>query len=344
MKIDDRTVGNLKQPFIIAELSGNHCGSLEQAKRMVKKAKECGADAIKLQSFKPDTITFNSSNSYFLLEKGITLHSAYEKFATPYEWYPEIFSLSKEVGIICFSSPFDEGAVDVLEQFESPAYKIASFELGHFPLVERIIKTGKPIIASVGMAQLDEIEDFMNLIRKHRYESKVALLKCTSVYPAPFDELNLRVLTELMKKYDIPIGFSDHSSGIEAAVGSVALGAAIIEKHFTLDKNNGGADSFMSLEPVEFAAMVAACNNVYKAVGSVRWGPTQSELASLKFKRSIFVVKDIKKGEIFTEEHIKVIRPGNGIHPKLFNTIIGKISLEDIDEGTPLSLRMIDQF
>jgi pseudaminic acid synthase len=344
MKIDSRTVDNFKQPFIIAELSGNHCGSMEEAKRMINKAKDCGADAVKLQSFKPDTITFNSSNSYFLLDGGVTMYDVYEKFATPYEWYPEIFALCQKIGIICFSSPFDENAVDVLEKFDNPVYKIASFELGHFPLVERIIKTGKPIIASIGMAHFEEIEAFINLIKEYNYIDKVALLKCTSVYPAPFEELNLSVIRELMEKYNIPIGFSDHSTGVEAAVGAVAMGSAIIEKHFTLDRSNGGADSFMSLEPAELSALVVACKNVHKAIGSVQWGPTKSEMQSLKFKRSIFVVKNIKKGEVFTTDHLRIIRPGDGIHPKFLNSILGKIASDDIEAGTPLLLKMIDEF
>jgi pseudaminic acid synthase len=341
MIVGRQKIENFGKPFIIAELSGNHCGKLDEILRMIKTVYECGVDAIKLQSFKANTITFESNDDYFKLANGSTMFEVYKKFETPYSWYDDIFTLCNNLGILCFSSPFDETAVEVLEKYDCPLYKIASFEIGHFPLLEKIMKTGKPIIASIGMTYKSELDEFMNIIKNNNYIDKIALLQCTSAYPTPYDELNLNMIPELQKLYNVPVGLSDHSLGVSASIGAVSLGCALVEKHFTLDKNNGGADSFMSLEPDELSLLVKSVSEVNRSMGSIHWGPTKSESSNTKFKRSIFVVTQIKKGDIFTEENIKIIRPGDGLEPKFYSKTLGKKAKVDIESGTPLNLSMI---
>lgn len=331
--------------FIIAEMSGNHNKSLERALQIVEAAAKCGVDALKIQTYTADSITIDCNHPEFIINdenslwKGEKLYTLYQKASTPYEWHKPIFDKCKELGIIGFSTPFDLDSVDFLESLDCPIYKIASFENGDFPLLKKVAQTGKPVIMSLGMIDLNEIKEAVNVLKENGCKD-LTLLKCTSSYPASVENSNLLTIPDLQKHFtDCTIGLSDHTLGIGSSIASVALGAKVIEKHFTLSRADGGVDSAFSMEPQEMKQLVEECNNASLALGKVTYELSESEKKSLTFRRSLYVVKDIKKGEIFTYENIRSIRPGYGLHPKFYDTIIGKVANKDLKFGTPLTLK-----
>ncbi len=332
--------------LIIAELSANHNHDLKIAKETIKAAKKAGADAIKLQTYTPDTITIDCDSEYFQLKSGTiwdgqSLYELYKKAYTPWEWHEELFETAKKEGLICFSTPFDFSAIDFLEKFDPPYYKIASFEITDIPLIEYAASKGKPMIISTGIATLQEIEDAIAAC-KNSGNNDITLLKCTSAYPAPIEEANLLTIPDMRKRFGTKVGLSDHTLGSSVAVAAAALGAEVIEKHFILDRDLGGPDASFSMEPEEFAYMVKQIREVEKALGKVTYEPSEKVKNSRIFKRSLFVVADIKKGEIFTDKNIKSIRPGDGLPPKYLNEIFGKRANCDIKRGTPLKWDFID--
>ncbi len=347
MRIGNKEIGKGNPVFIIAELSANHNQDYKLAVDTIHAMKEAGADAVKLQTYAPDTITIDSRDDLFLkkdgLWKGKTLYELYQTAYTPWEWQPKLKELSEKLGMICFSSPFDKTAVDFLEEMGVPAYKIASFEIVDIPLIEYVASKKKPVIISTGVAGLEDIELAIETCKNAGNED-IALLKCTSSYPAPYEEMNLRTIPYLAEKFGLPVGLSDHSLGISVPVASVALGAVIIEKHFILDKKINSPDAAFSLDPQEFKEMVTAVRQVEKALGKEEYVFTGQMKKSRQNARSLFVVKDIKKGEKFTGENIRSIRPGAGLHPKYYNEILGKIAAEDIKKGTPLKWEMVSRY
>lgn len=332
--------------FIIAELSANHGHKLDIAIETIRAAKRAGADAIKLQTTKPDIITIDCDNKYFKIEGGLwhgrNLYDLYKETYMPWEWHKELFRVAKEEGLLCFSTPFDKTAVDFLEQFNPPVYKIASFEIQDIPLIEYAASKGKPIIISTGIAELEDIELAVKTCRDAG-NNNVTLLKCTSSYPAPIEEANLTTIPDLKQRFGVEVGLSDHTLGIVAPVVAVTLGARVIEKHFILDKSIGGPDASFSLDEKEFTEMVNAVRQAEQAVGKVSYELTDKVKASRKFARSLFVVKDIKKGEKFTEENVRSIRPGYGLHPKYLKEVIGKVAKDDLERGTPLNWQNINK-
>ncbi len=343
IKIGKRNISCNTNPFIIAEMSGNHNQSLDKALSIVDAAADSGADAIKLQTYTADTITLNSKKEDFSIKNknslwaGENLHSLYKKASTPWDWHYEIFKRARKRGILCFSSPFDETAVDFLENLDVPAYKIASFENNHIPLIKKVAKTGKPIIISTGMAKLNEIELAVETVRQNGCSSLI-LLKCTSTYPADPKDSNLKTIPHMEKLFNTQIGISDHTIGIGASISAVSLGATVIEKHFTLSRKEGGVDSEFSLEPEEFKKLVEEVKRAWLSLGKIRYGPTEKEKSSLMFKRSIYASDDIKKGEKFTANNIKIVRPGYGAPPYLYENLIGKIAKKAFNYGTPIKL------
>lgn len=347
LKIGSHIISEDTPTFIIAELSANHNQDYDVAVESIKSIKECGADAVKLQTYTADTITIDSDKDYFKIQQGTiwdgtTLYKLYQKAFTPWEWQPKLKKLAEELGLICFSSPFDKSAVDFLEKMDVPAYKIASFEIVDIPLIEYTASKGKPMIISTGIATLDEIQEAINAC-KSVGNNQIALLKCTSEYPAPIEDANLKTIPALSEKFNTIIGLSDHTLGITAPVTAVAIGARIIEKHFILDRNIGGPDSSFSLEPSDFKKMVDEIREAEKALGTVNFDLTDKIKKNRTFARSLFVVKDIKAGEIFSETNIRSIRPSNGISPKYFEDVIGKKSVRDLEKGTPLSWDLIER-
>lgn len=345
LEIAGRKIGEGQTTFIIAEMSANHKQKFEVAVEILKAAKDCGADAVKLQTYTPDTLTINSDNEYFKIKdtlwKGETLYNLYKKAYTPWDWQPKLKEIADELGIILFSTPFDRTAVDFLEKMEVPAYKVASFELVDIPLIEYIASKGKPIIMSTGMATFEEISEAVEAAKGARAKD-IALLKCTSAYPAKVEEMNLKTIPHLSQKFNVVSGLSDHTQGIAVPVASVALGASIIEKHFTLSRSKGGPDAAFSLEPKEFKTMVEAVKTTEKALGTVHYGFTEEEVKSRVFRRSLFVVKDIKAGNKLTEKNVKSIRPGYGLSPKYLKDILGKKVKKDIKRGTPLNWNLLE--
>jgi pseudaminic acid synthase len=332
IRVKDRIIGWNEPTFIIAELSANHVQNYDVAVKSVEAAKESGADAIKLQTYTPDTLTIDCDNKYFQIRQGTlwdgkTLHQLYQEAYTPWDWQPKLKERAEELGLVCFSTPFDRTAVDFLEDMKVSLYKVASFEIRDIPLIQYMASKGKPMIMSTGMAAFSDIEEAV-LACKGSGNNQIALLKCTSSYPAPLDEVNLRT---------IPVGLSDHTMGTSVPAAAVAMGARIIEKHFTVDRRLGGPDATFSLEPHEFAAMVQAVRDVEKALGVVCYELSPSAARNQIFSRSLFVVKDMKEGEEFTEENVRSIRPGFGLHPKYFGEILGKVAGRDIERGTPLT-------
>ena len=344
IQIGNRKIGNGEPAYMIAEMSGNHAGSIENAKAIIRAAKEAGADCIKIQTYTPDTITMNCDNEYFHIDDGTwegeNLYQLYGKAYTPWEWQAELKAEAERVGIDFFSTPFDKTAVDFLEELGVEFYKIASFELVDIPLIEYVASKGKPIIMSTGMATLAEIEDAVRAIRKQG-NHQIALLRCASAYPAITDEMNLRTMQNMGEVFGVPVGLSDHSMGSIGAVTAVALGAKIIEKHFCLDRAIENPDASFSMNPQEFAQMVKDIRQAEKAIGTVRYGVTEQEKSSIVFRKSIFAVKDIKKGEKLTTENIRVIRPGYGLEPKYYKEILGQNALCDIKKGTPMKFENI---
>ena len=346
LQIGERKIGINVEPFIIAEMSGNHNQSLDKALKIVDAAAKSGAHAIKLQTYRADTITMDMKDKNFKINddnslwKGENLYDLYKKAYTPWEWHEKIFEHAKSLGIICFSSPFDETAVDFLEKLDTPAYKIASFENIHLPLIEKVAKTGKPIIISTGMASIAELDEAVTLVRKSGCE-QLCLLKCTSTYPANPENTNIRTIPHLKKLFNTEVGLSDHTKGIGVAIAACSLGATLVEKHFTLNRADGGVDSQFSLEPSEMKLLVDETKRAWLSLGNIKYGPTESEQKSLIFRRSIYVKKDIKKGDKFSNSNITIIRPGDGLHPRYLNFIYGKKASKDISAGNPFDESMI---
>jgi N-acetylneuraminate synthase len=344
-QIGQREVGPNQPVYIIAELSANHRQQYSEAVKLVKAAKECGADAVKIQTYTPDTITIKSDTPEFLIGGGTlwdgkTLYELYGEAYTPWDWQPKLKKLADKLGITLFSTPFDKTAVDFLEEMGVPAYKVASLEIVDIPLIEHIARKGKPIIMSTGMATLEELDEAVRAARNGGAK-EIALLKCTSAYPALPEEMNLRTIPHLAETFGVPVGLSDHTLGISVPVAAVALGACIIEKHFTLSRSVPGPDSAFSLEPGEFKAMVKAIRTAEKALGEVRYEVSKSEAKSRVFRRSLFVVKDMKAGELFTEENVRSIRPSHGLHPRYLHDVLGRRAAQDIKRGIPLSWELI---
>jgi len=338
-KIGKRQIGPGNPAYIIAEMSANHNQDFDHAVKIIEVAKEAGADAVKLQTYTPDTITLDCDSEYFRIKgtiwDGRNLYDLYREAYMPWDWQEKLKKVADHLGIELFSSPFDASAVDFLEDLAVPAYKIASFEVIDIPLLRKVARTKKPIIMSTGMATLAEIDEAVETIRESG-PSALALLKCTSVYPALPDEMNLRTIPHLAQAFGVPVGLSDHSSGIAVAVAAVSLGACIIEKHFTLSRARPGPDSAFSLEPQEFKAMVEAVRTAEKALGQVHYGISAQEAKSRIYRRSIFAIKEVKAGERFTNRNIRSIRPCYGLHPRYLDEILGREASRDIKRGTPL--------
>lgn len=344
--ISNRAIGQNHKPFVVAEMSGNHNQSLDRALAIVDAASAAGSDAIKLQTFTPDTMTLDLSKGNFQISdpkslwSGQNLYKLYEKASTPWDWHLPLMQRAQQLGLICFSSPFDESAVDFLEDLGCPAYKIASFENNHLPLISKAASTGKPLIISTGLASLAELEEAVKTARSAGCEQLI-LLKCTSTYPADPINSNIQTLPHLRKLFNTEVGLSDHTMGLGVSIASVALGATMIEKHFTLSRNDGGVDSAFSLEPNELKNLVLEVERAWQAIGEVTYGATKAEEKSLLFRRSLYAVKNIKAGELFTSENIKVIRPGDGLSPHFYEQLLGHSAKYDIQSGTPINLENI---
>jgi len=345
MRIDGKTIDRNHPPYVIAELSGNHNGQIERAFRLIDAAREAGADAVKLQTYTADTITIDHDGPGFTIEGGLwngrRLHELYQEAHTPWDWHPKLFEYAEKAGISCFSSPFDSTAVDFLERLGAPAYKIASFELVDTPLIAHAARTGKPLIMSTGMATDEEIEDAVSAAREAGARD-IALLHCVSGYPTPAAEANLARIPRFAALYDCPIGLSDHTLGIEAAVASVALGATIVEKHFTFARSDGGPDAAFSLEPNELASLVRGVRTAHAAIGEAEYGHAASEQPNMKFRRSLYVVKDIGAGEVLTSQNVRSIRPGYGLAPKHLVDVLGRRARHPIARGTPMSFDLLE--
>ncbi len=341
LRIANRPVGVNQPPFLIAEMSGNHNQSLERALAIVEAAAKSGADAIKLQTYTADTMTLDVEAVGFLIDDpqslwaGRRLYDLYREAHTPWEWHEPIFRRARELGLIAFSTPFDETAVDFLESLDVPAYKIASFENVDLPLIGKVAATGKPMILSTGMATVAELDEAVRTARAAGCRDLV-LLKCTSTYPASPEHSNLRTLPHLRELFDCEVGLSDHTLGVGVAVAAVALGASVIEKHFTLARAEGGGDAAFSMEPAEFAQLRAETERAWQALGRVHYGPTQAEQGSLVFRRSIYVSQDIAAGDVLTRENIRIIRPGFGLPPREYDKVLGKRVKRALARGTPL--------
>lgn len=336
-------IGPSSKPFIIAEMSGNHNQSLERALEIVEAAAKSGAHALKIQTYTADTMTLNTENPDFQINdenslwNGQNLYQLYQQAYTPWEWHKPIFDRAKELGMIAFSTPFDETAVDFLEELDVPLYKIASFENTDLPLIKKVASTGKPMIVSTGMATLAELDELVRTAKEAGCKDLV-LLKCTSTYPATPENTNILTIPHMKQLFDdVQIGLSDHTMGIGVAVASVALGATVIEKHFTLNRADGGVDAAFSMEPAEMRALVEETERAWLAMGQVTYGPTEKEKASLKFRRSIYASKDIKAGEEFTKDNIRIVRPGYGLAPKYYGQVLGKKAKSNVSIGTPIN-------
>lgn len=346
MKLGGLEVGAESAPFVIAEMSGNHNQSLERALEIVDAAAKSGAHALKIQTYTAETMTLDISEREFFISdpkslwKGSSLYELYEKAYTPWEWHKPIFDRARQHGMIAFSTPFDDTAVDFLEQLNVPCYKIASFENTDLPLIRRVAATGKPMIISTGMATFAELDETVEAAKSAGCKD-VVLLKCTSTYPSTPDDSNILTIPEMRKRYGCEIGLSDHTMGIGVAVAAVALGATVIEKHFTLDRKDGGVDSTFSMEPAEMAQLVVETERAWQAMGKLHDGPTEREKASLVFRRSLYVVEDMKVGDTFTAKNLRAIRPGYGLAPKFYDGTLGKRVKRDVARGTPLSHDLI---
>ncbi|MFZ0686501.1 MAG: pseudaminic acid synthase [Terriglobales bacterium] len=347
IQIAGRTVGKGSPTYIIAELSANHHQDFDQAVRILRAAKDAGADAVKLQTYTADTITLRSDKECFRITGGTlwdgrTLHDLYLEAFTPWEWQPKLKEIAEELAMHLFSSAFDDTAVDFLEGINVPAHKVASFELVDIGLIEKMASTGKPLILSTGMASEDEISEAVAAARGAG-ATQIALLKCTSAYPASAEEANLRTIPELARRFACPAGLSDHTMGFAVPVAAVALGACIIEKHLCLRRADGGPDGAFSLEPAEFKAMVEAVRMTEKALGSVQFAGGPREANSRRHRRSLFAVEDITKGEVFTKQNVRSIRPADGLHPRHFSEVLGKRAACDVERGTPLRWELVER-
>ncbi|MBQ2654125.1 MAG: pseudaminic acid synthase [Methanobrevibacter sp.] len=344
-QIGDKKIGENNPAFIIAELSANHMNDFDIAVKTIEAMARSGADAVKFQTFTPDTITLDCDNEYFQIKQGTVwdgqvLHNLYEDAYMPWDWQPKLKKIAEDLGLIVFSSPFDKTSVDFLEDMGVPVYKIASFEITDIPLIEYVAKLDKPIIISTGIADFEDIKLAVKTCLDCGND-KISLLKCTSSYPAPFEEINLNTIPDIAKRFDVVVGLSDHTLGSEVSTAAVALGANIIEKHFILDRNMGGPDSEFSMEPHEFKQMVDSIRNVEKALGKVNYDLSEKSKLNREFSRSLFVVEDIKEGEIITEDNVRSIRPGFGLHPKYLKEILGKKVNKDLKKGTPFELYFV---
>ena len=332
------------QVTLVAEMSANHNGSIDRAEAIIRAAADSGADAVKLQTYTADTMTIDSNKECFRIKgtiwEGCTLYDLYREAYTPWEWTPHLIDLARGLGMDCFSTPFDVTAVDFLEECHVSRYKIASFELVDIPLLKKIAATGKPVILSTGMATLAEIDEAVRTLRDN-HAGEITLLKCTSAYPAPPDEAHLRTIPHLAQTFSCKVGLSDHTIGSAVPVAAVALGATLIEKHFTLSKADGGPDATFSIEPEAFAQMVHDVRTVEKALGNVSYRLTPAQEENKAFRRSLFVVQDIHKGEVFTSQNVRSIRPGYGMHPRYLSTILGRKAPCDIERGTPLTWELV---
>lgn len=346
IEIAGRSVGQGHPCYIVAELSANHNQDFDEARRLVELAREAGADAVKLQTYTADTLTLDSDLPHFVIEgtiwEGRRLHDLYKEAYTPWDWQPKLAEFANELGMDLFSTPFDDTAVDFLEEMGVPVHKVASFEMTHLPLLEKVAKTGKPIIMSTGMATADEIEESVRTIRQAGGDQLV-LLKCTSAYPAPPEEANLRTIPDLRERFGVAVGLSDHTMGLEVPLAAVALGACVIEKHFTRSRDQPGPDSAFSLEPHEFAQMVKSVRVTESALGVVSYDLTPKQRVSTKFRRSLFAVRDIAAGEALTSENVQVLRPATGLEPRHFHAVLGRTATRPIGRGEPIAWDMISE-
>lgn len=343
-QINGRKVGLDYPPYIIAELSANHNGSIETAFKIIEQAKLCGADAVKLQTYKANTITLNSQNEEFMIRGGLwdgqSLYDLYEKAHMPWEWHKPLFDYARELNITIFSSPFDRTAVDLLEDLNAPAYKIASFEAVDLPLIKYVASTGKPMIISTGMADKAEIAEAIQAAYDGGCKELV-ILHCVSGYPAPAEDYNLKTLQDMARSFNLPVGLSDHTLDNTTAIASVVLGASVIEKHFTLDRNGGGPDDSFSLEPAELKQLCMGAKTAWEALGQVDYGRKSSEQGNAQFRRSLYFVKDMKAGDLIDETCIRSVRPGFGIAPKFYDDVLGKKVVRDIEMNSPVSFELL---
>jgi pseudaminic acid synthase len=339
-KINNRLIGTGCSPYVIAEMSANHNGQIENAFKIIEMANRSGADAVKLQTYRPDTITMDMRTPEFMIEGGLwggqSLYDLYDSAYMPWDWHKPLFDYAKKIGITIFSSPFDNTAVDLLEDLNAPAYKIASFEAVDLPLIKYVAQTGKPMIISTGMADAEEIQEAIDAAREGGCK-ELAILHCVSGYPAPAEDYNLKTIQDMQKRFGVPVGLSDHTLDNTTAITSVALGSCIIEKHVTLNRNGGGPDDSFSLEELELKALCENAKTAWQALGQVDYGRKSSEQGNVKFRRSLYFVKDIKAGEVITSEHVKSIRPGYGLAPKYLDQVIGKYAVYNHAVGEPIS-------
>jgi pseudaminic acid synthase len=348
IEIAGRKVGTIFTPFIIAEMSGNHNQSLERALEIVEAAAKTGAHALKIQTYTPDTMTLDLDEREFHISDpknlwvGTSLYKLYGEAYTPWDWHKPIFDRARELGMIPFSTPFDETALEFLERLEVPCYKIASFENTDLPLIRRVAKTGKPLIISTGMATIAELDETVRAAREEGCKDLI-LLKCTSTYPAMPENTNILTIPHMRELFSCEVGLSDHTMGIGVSVASIALGATVIEKHFTLDRKDGGVDSTFSLEQAEMAQLVIETKRAWESIGFISYGPTDAEKKSIQFRRSLYVVKDLKAGDILTHENVRCIRPGLGLPPKYFEVVIGKFIKQDVARGTALTFELMNE-
>ncbi len=346
-RIGSREVGAHQPPFIIAEMSGNHNQSIDRALAIVEAAAAAGAHGLKLQTYTADTMTLNLSHGEFFIAdlnslwEGRSLYDLYQEAHTPWDWHKPIFDRAHELGLIAFSTPFDATAVDFLESLDVPCYKIASFEIIDLPLIKRVAQTEKPMIMSTGMASIAEIDDAVRTARENGCQDLV-LLKCTSNYPASPENSNLLTLPHLRDLFNVQVGLSDHTMGIGAAIASVALGATVIEKHFTLDRSEGGVDSAFSLEPDELKQLVIETERAAHSLGKISYGPTEAEKKSLQYRRSLYITKDLKAGDILSEDNVRSIRPGHGLSPKYYNVVMGKRLIRSVKQGMPIQFSFFE--
>ena len=341
INLDGRLIGKNHPPFLVAEMSGNHNQSLERALEIVEAAAKAGADAVKIQTYTADTMTLDETKQDFMIKDSNSLwhdkslYALYKEAYTPWEWHEPIFNRCKELGMLAFSSPFDETAVDFLESLEVPCYKIASFENNDIPLIKKVATTGKPIIISTGMATVAELEESVKAA--HESGSRdIILLKCTSTYPASPENTNIKTIPHMRELFNVQVGLSDHTLGSGVAVASVALGTTLVEKHFTLSRADGGVDAAFSIEPDEMKSLALSLKQAWLALGNVKYGPTSAEKSSLKFRRSIYIAKNVKQGDSLTKDNLRVIRPGYGLSPKYYEQLLGSKVNQDLKAGTPL--------
>ncbi len=340
--IGNQKIGLDQKPFVIAEMSGNHNQSLEKALKITEEIAKCGADAIKLQTYTADTLTLDIKENEFLIKdeksiwKGKALYELYKDAYTPWDWHEPIMQKANDLGLMCFSTPFDETAVEFLEDLDVPAYKISSFENIHLPLIEKVVSTGKPIFISTGMASLSDIEEITKIC-KYDLNKNFVLLKCSSTYPASTKDCNVITIPYMRKLFSCEVGLSDHTLGLGASIAAIAHGATVIEKHFTLSRDGGGIDAPFSMEPDEMKQLITELNRAWESLGDVNFGPTKNEKNSLQFRRSLYIAEDIKNGEKLNKKNLRIIRPGLGLHPKFFDIILGMKVNRDLKKGTPVS-------